>query len=218
ASEWFTPARHPARLRAPSFLTHLHRFASCLSCYLCNHAPTAALYTLSYTTLFRSLYAEAVSEAPAADALPVVSQDGGAGGDDRFRLGHSSAQRGVFLPSNANPGRAATRHVEDPEGSRESRLHPLVISGRQQAWVVPAGVSGTIALSFAATGFYQAWLAAGLVLALAVVLTWALTERRGRRLGAREGSPAPAALGASEHSGEVTAAAGEVSAEPAHAV
>ena len=164
------------------------------------------------------LYAEAVSEAPAADALPVVSQDGGAGGDDRFHLGHSSEQRVVFLPSNANPGRVATLHVEDPEGSREIRLHPMVINGWQQGWVVPAGVSGTIALSFAATGFYQAWLAAGLVLALAVVLTWALTERRGRRLGAREGSPAPAALGASEHSGEVTAAAGEVSAEPAHAV
>lgn len=160
------------------------------------------------------LYAEAVSEAPTADTLPVVSQDGGSGGDDRFHLGHSSEQRVVFLPSNANPGRVATLHVEDPEGSREIRLHPMVINGWQQGWVVPAGVSGTIALSFAATGFYQAWLAAGLVLALAVVLAWALTERRDRRLGAREGSPA--ALGASEHSGEVTAAAGEVSAEPAH--
>src|SRR5699024_5101911 len=167
---------------------------------------------LPYTTLFRSerlslsegrhrlattarwvalsvaepLYAEAVSEAPTADTLPVVSQDGGSGGDDRFHLGHSSEQRVVFLPSNANPGRVATLHVEDPEGSREIRLHPMVINGWQQGWVVPAGVSGTIALSFAATGFYQAWLAAGLALALAVVLAWALTERRDRRLGARE--------------------------------
>ncbi|WP_246818036.1 DUF3367 domain-containing protein [Corynebacterium sp. HMSC22B11] len=159
------------------------------------------------------LYAEAVSEAPAADALPVVSQDGGSGGDDRFHLGYSSEQRVVFLPSNANPGRVATLHVADPEGSREIRLHPMVINGWQQGWVVPAGVSGTIALSFAATGFYQAWLAAGLVLALAVVLAWALAERRARRLGSRAGIPA--ALGASAHSSEVTAATDEVSTEPA---
>ncbi|MDK6301914.1 DUF3367 domain-containing protein [Corynebacterium sp. UMB9976] len=161
------------------------------------------------------LYAEAVSEAPAADALPVVSQDGGSGGDDRFHLGYSSEQRVVFLPSNANPGRVATLHVADPEGSREIRLHPMVINGWQQGWVVPAGVSGTIALSFAATGFYQAWLAAGLVLALAVVLAWALAERRARQVGSRAGIPAAAAVGASAHSSEVTAAADEVSAEPA---
>nr|WP_262368632.1 DUF3367 domain-containing protein [Corynebacterium urealyticum] len=160
------------------------------------------------------LYAEAVSEAPAADALPVVSRDRGSGGDDRFHLGHSSEQRVVFLPSNANPGRVATLHVEDPEGSREIRLHPMVINGWQQGWVVPAGVSGTIALSFAATGFYQAWLAAGLVLALAVVLAWTLAELRGRGPGSRAGIPA--ALGTSEHSGEATTAV-EVSAEPAHA-
>lgn len=160
------------------------------------------------------LYAEAVAEAPAANALPVESQSGGSGGDDRFHLGHSSEQRVVFLPSNANPGRVATLHVADPEGSREIRLHPMVVNGWQQGWVVPAGVSGTVALSFAATGFYQAWLAAGLVLALAIVLAWVLSEQRGRRLGSRTGFPA--ALASAAHSREATTAAKE-SDEPAQA-
>ena len=159
------------------------------------------------------LYAEAVSEAPVANPLPVMSQSGGSGGDDRFHLGHSSERRVVFLPSNANPGRVATLHVEDPEGSREIRLHPMVVNGWQQGWVVPAGVSGTIALSFAATGLYQVWLAAGLVLALAVVLAWALAERRGRGLGSRAGITA--ALGSAAHSKETTTATDEASTEPA---
>lgn len=162
------------------------------------------------------LFAEAVSEAPAASALPVVSQSGGSGGDDRFHLGHSSEQRVVFLPSNANPGRVATLHVEDPEGSREIRLHPMVVNGWQQGWVVPAGVSGTIALSFAATGIYQAWLAAGLVLALAVVLAWALAEWRGRRLASRAGLSAARSSAALAH--QATAAADEESDDPAQEV
>ena len=158
------------------------------------------------------LYAEAVSEAPAANPLPVVSQSGGSGGDDRFHLGHSSEQRVVFLPSNANSGRVATLHVEDPEGAREIRLHPMVVNGWQQGWVVPAGVGGTIALSFAATGLYQAWLAAGLMLALAVVLAWALAERRGRGLGSRAGLPAAPA--SATLANQATAAADEASDEP----
>lgn len=158
------------------------------------------------------LYAEAVSEAPAANPLPVVSQSGGSGGDDRFHLGHSSEQRVVFLPSNANSGRVATLHVEDPEGAREIRLHPMVVNGWQQGWVVPAGVGGTIALSFAATGLYQAWLAAGLMLALTVVLAWALAERRGRGLGSRAGLPAAPA--SATLANQATAAADEASDEP----
>src|SRR5699024_12379871 len=55
-------------------------------------ATTARWVALSVA---EPLYAEAVSEAPTADTLPVVSQDGGSGGDDRFHLGHSSEQREI---------------------------------------------------------------------------------------------------------------------------
>ncbi|MET3421622.1 arabinofuranan 3-O-arabinosyltransferase [Actinoplanes tereljensis] len=58
-------------------------------------------------------------------------------------------------------------------------LQPLVVDGWQQAWIVPAGASGAVTISFAPDRIYRVGLIGGAVLALAVLLA-ALPFRRRR--------------------------------------
>lgn len=73
---------------------------------------------------------------------------------------------------NTNPGWVATVDGEV--------LEPLVVDGWAQGWVVPAGTSGEVQLSYQPQRAYLAWLASGLLLLGAVLLAalWILVRRR----------------------------------------
>ena len=57
----------------------------------------------------------------------------------------------------------------------------MAVNGWQQAWVLPAGTSGTVTLSFAPNSLYRAGLAGGLaLLPLLALLAWWPPRRRTR--------------------------------------
>lgn len=129
------------------------------------------------------LYAEAVQQATEPTAVPVVDPTATAPNqrDEAYELGYADSPRIVFLPGSANPGRTATLE-SDGHSPHSMRLHPITVNGWQQGWVVPAGMSGTVTIGFAATGFYQTWLTIGLVLAVGLVLAWLVSWWRGSRV------------------------------------
>ena len=136
-------------------------------------------------TAAEPLLAEAVRNAPAATPLPVSGGSGAgpSGGDaqvngDEYEIAAAPQERIIFAPSDANPGRIGT--LESADGSTE--LQPITVNGWQQGWIVPAGASGTFSMSFAATGLYQGWLAAGLALAVLLVGVAVFSFRRHRGL------------------------------------
>ncbi|MZD06972.1 DUF3367 domain-containing protein, partial [Streptomyces sp. SID5785] len=74
------------------------------------------------------------------------------------------------------------------------KLTSLRLDGWQQAWLVPAGASGTVELSYEPGGTYRAGLIAGGA-GLVVLIGLALWRRRPER-GAQPAAPVPAAPGA----------------------
>jgi arabinofuranan 3-O-arabinosyltransferase len=74
----------------------------------------------------------------------------------------SASPRTLELHENANTGWEA--HIGDV------MLEPIRVDGWRQAWLVPAGASGTVTLSFAPDRTYRAALLLGLALALVLVL------------------------------------------------
>ena len=70
-----------------------------------------------------------------------------------------------------------------------TRLTPARLDGWRQAWVLPAGASGTVELRYAPGPSYRAALLGGLGLALAVLALAVLPARNGRRV-LRAGRPA----------------------------
>ena len=72
----------------------------------------------------------------------------------------AKTSRVLVVPESINAGWVARTSTGD-------RLKPLAVNGWQQAWVVPAGTSGTITLSFAPNSLYRVGLAgrAGVVAA-----------------------------------------------------
>ena len=77
-----------------------------------------------------------------------------------------------MVPESINAGWVARTSIGD-------RLKPLAVNGWQQAWVVPAGTSGTITLSFAPNSLYRVGLAGGLaLLPLLALLAWWPQRRR----------------------------------------
>jgi arabinofuranan 3-O-arabinosyltransferase len=99
----------------------------------------------------------------------------------------------LVVPESINPGWVA--HT-----STGTRLTPVAVNGWQQGWVVPAGTSGTITLTFAPNSLYRAGLAGGLaLLPLLAAMAWWPQRRRPRddppaRPWAPGASAAPAVL------------------------
>jgi len=78
--------------------------------------------------------------------------------------------RALELAENSNPGWVAT--------VAGATLEPLRVDGWRQAWVVPAGMSGTVELTFAPDTLYRRSLVAGAVAALLLLLLVVLPFRR----------------------------------------
>lgn len=76
----------------------------------------------------------------------------------------------LVVRENANAGWEATLG--------ESRLRPVTVDGWAQAWVVPAGLTGTVRLEFTPQRPYAASLVAGGLAALLLVVLVAVTARR----------------------------------------
>jgi arabinofuranan 3-O-arabinosyltransferase len=81
--------------------------------------------------------------------------------------------RVLVVPESINPGWVART-------STGQRLKPMAVNGWQQAWVVPAGTSGTVTLSFAPNSLYRIGLTGGLALVplLALLAWWPQRHRR----------------------------------------
>ncbi len=104
-------------------------------------------------------------------ATPTPAQINAWGPDRReVRVDPAPATRVLVVPESVNPGWVA-------DASDGTRLTPVVVNGWQQAWVVPAGTSGTITLTFPANALYRAGLGWGLAL-LPLLAMFALVRPR----------------------------------------
>lgn len=114
------------------------------------------------------------AELPSTSGPAPVPAATGAWGPDRreVRVPASATPRVLIIPESINPGWVART-------STGARLTPVAINGWQQGWVVPAGESGTITLTFASNALYRVGLAAGLaLLPLLAMLAWWRTRQR----------------------------------------
>ena len=118
------------------------------------------------------------AESPTATAASVTPAATGAWGPARREVRipaamTSAASRVLVVPESINPGWVART-------SAGTRLTPVAVNGWQQGWVVPAGTSGTVTLTFAPNSLYRAGLAGGLALLplLALMAWWPQRRRR----------------------------------------
>jgi arabinofuranan 3-O-arabinosyltransferase len=132
------------------------------------------------------------AESLTATAAPVATGAWGPGRRE-VRVPAATSSRVLVVPESINPGWVA--HT-----STGTRLTPVAVNGWQQGWVVPAGTSGTITLTFAPNSLYRAGLAGGLaLLPLLAAMAWWPQRRRPRddppaRPWAPGASAAPAVL------------------------
>jgi arabinofuranan 3-O-arabinosyltransferase len=107
--------------------------------------------------------------------------------------------RVLVVPESINPGWVA--HT-----GAGTRLTPVAVNGWQQGWVVPAGTSGSITLTFAPNALYRAGLATGLaLLPLLALMTWWPRRQRQEDPPARPWAPGPSAAIAVVAAGAVIA-------------
>jgi arabinofuranan 3-O-arabinosyltransferase len=83
----------------------------------------------------------------------------------------SSASRILVVPESINPGWTA-RTADGAE------LSPVTVNGWQQGWVVPAGTSGSVTLSFGSNTVYRAGIGGGLALLPILALLALVPARR----------------------------------------
>jgi arabinofuranan 3-O-arabinosyltransferase len=109
--------------------------------------------------------------AQSTTATPVTT--GGWGPARReVNVGDAHTPRVLVVPESINVGWVARTSTGD-------RLKPLAVNGWQQGWVLPAGTSGIITLSFAPNSLYRVGLAGGLaLLPLLALLAWWPQRRR----------------------------------------
>ncbi len=92
----------------------------------------------------------------------------------------SQASRILVVPESINPGWTAA--------ADGATLAPVTVNGWQQGWVVPAGTSGTVTLSFGSNSAYRAGIIGGLAL-LPVLALLALVPGRRRIADAEPARP-----------------------------
>jgi arabinofuranan 3-O-arabinosyltransferase len=126
------------------------------------------------------------TQSATASATPAAT---GAWGPARreVRVPDATTSRVLVVPESINAGWVART-------SAGTRLTPLAVNGWQQGWVVPAGTSGTITLTFAPNSLYRVGLAGGLaMLPLLALLAWWPQRRRPTDPAARPWTPGPLA-------------------------
>ena len=144
------------------------------------HTLTTAPGTFAVTDL--SLADQGPTTATAHGAARAVTIGSWQPDQSRLSIGPGPASY-LEVHENYNPGWAATLNGH--------QLTPVRIDGWQQGFIVPAGLGGTITLSFPPTATYHLVLAVSL-LAVAVLLAlaaWSFT--RGRRGTGRDGGSGP---------------------------
>ena len=131
---------------------------------------------------------------PAADQLrsaAMVPAHTGVWGADRREVGveASDQERILVVPESRNPGWVA--HTAGGDA-----LRPITVNGWQQGWVIPAGTSGPVTLTFPSNAAYRVGLFGGLAL-LPILALLALLPIRRPRPGepVRTWQPAPVAVG-----------------------
>ena len=108
----------------------------------------------------------AQSASAAATSAPPASTGAWGPGRREVRIAAATTSRVLVVPESINPGWVART-------SAGTRLTPVAVNGWQQGWVVPAGTSGTITLTFASNSLYRAGLAGGLaLLPLLALMAW----------------------------------------------
>jgi len=125
------------------------------------------------------------AESPPATAAPAATGAWGPGRRE-VRVPAATSSRVLVVPESINPGWVA-------QTSTGTRLSPVAVNGWQQGWVLPAGTSGTITLTFAPNSLYRAGLAGGLALLplLALMAWWPQRRRRHDDPAARPWTPGP---------------------------
>ncbi|HEY1842870.1 MAG TPA: DUF3367 domain-containing protein [Mycobacterium sp.] len=121
---------------------------------------------------------------PTAAATPAST---GMWGPSRreVRVDEAKSTRALVVPESINAGWVART-------SYGTRLTPLAVNGWQQGWVLPAGTSGTITLTFAPNSLYRVGLAGGLaLLPLLALLAWWPQRRGPTDSAARPWTPGP---------------------------
>ncbi|MDT5304619.1 MAG: arabinofuranan 3-O-arabinosyltransferase [Mycobacterium sp.] len=124
------------------------------------------------------------ADAAATSVTPAAT---GAWGPARreVRTPAATTSRVLVVPESINTGWVART-------SAGTRLTPVAVNGWQQGWVVPAGTSGTITLTFAPNSLYRAGLAGGLaLLPLLALIAWWPQRRRPDDPAARPWAPGP---------------------------
>lgn len=113
----------------------------------------------------------AAAEIPTAAITPVAVEQWG---NDRreVRVEGAGERRLLVVPESINPGWVA-------RAGDGSRLTPVTVNGWQQGWVVPAGVDGTVTMTFTSNTTYRIGLVAGLAL-LPILVALALVPARRR--------------------------------------
>lgn len=141
------------------------------------------------------------AELPSARTVPA---DTGVWGPARreVRVPDATTSRVLVVPESINPGWVART-------SSGIRLTPVAVNGWQQGWVMPAGTSGTVTLTFAPNSWYRFGLAGGLALLplLALMAWWPVRRRQRDDPPARPWAPGPWALVALLAAGAVIAGA-----------
>ena len=107
----------------------------------------------------------------------------------QISVARSPVTRVLVVPESVNPGWVA--HTADG-----AQLTPVIVNGWQQGWVLPAGLQGTVTLSFPSNAAYRTGLVAGLALLPVLALLALVPPRRGTRRDepARPWSPGPLGL------------------------
>ncbi|HEX9176948.1 MAG TPA: alpha-(1-_3)-arabinofuranosyltransferase [Mycobacterium sp.] len=109
---------------------------------------------------------------PQAAAVAIPVQVGTWGPDRReVRAEPAPTARVLVVPESVNPGWVA--HTADG-----TRLTPVVVNGWQQGWVLPAGTSGVVTLTFPSNTLYRAGLFWGLALLPLLALLALVRPRR----------------------------------------
>jgi arabinofuranan 3-O-arabinosyltransferase len=147
-------------------------FAACEPVVL--HGAGSSVLGVSASGEFRPQTLDLMPVGQHAAAAPAVTLDWRANGPTArtVELPRRASAQVLSVPENANAGWRATLNGH--------KLHPVILNGWSQGWVVPAGAAGILKLRFEPQKWFMAGLGAGLVAALCLVIAAVWPRKRAR--------------------------------------